>query len=355
MGAQPVIAASQWGNELLRLAQEVLDREAAAVAAVRERLDHNFVEVVQTLYRCRGSVLVAGMGKAGLVGQKIAATFASLGTRSYFLHPAEALHGDLGRVHSDDVLLALSYSGETEEVVTLCRLLRAEGITVVAITRRATSALGRLANWTIALGRIDEACPFGLAPTSSTTAMLAVGDALALAVARLRDFTPQDFARFHPGGSLGRKLALVDDLMRPLSQCRLAYEGDTVREVLVKTARPGRRTGAIMVQDGSGRLTGIFTDSDLARLFERRADEKLDRPIAEVMTRQPITIAAGARLADAVCVLAEKKISELPVVDQEGRPVGLVDVTDLVALWPEYFADDWAGPLECGERSFRRK
>lgn len=343
MGAEPILAIHTRSDELLRVAQEVLEREAAALAAVRDRLDYAFVDAAYLLYRCRGSVLVAGMGKAGLVGQKIAATLASLGTRSHFLHPAEALHGDLGRVHPDDVLLALSYSGETEEVVTLCRLLRAQGVPVVAITRRATSSLGRLASSTIVLGRVEEACPFGLAPTSSTTAMLAVGDALALAVARLKNFTAEDFARFHPGGSLGRKLALVDDLMRPLSQCRLAFQGETVREVLIKTARPGRRTGAIMVLDAAGRLTGIFTDSDLARLFERRADEKLDRPIGEVMTPQPITIRTGARLADAVCVLADKKISELPVIDAEDRPVGLVDVTDLVALWPEYFGQDWPG------------
>lgn len=324
-------------EELVRFGREVIRRELAALAAVAERIDDQFAHAATLIYHCRGCVLVCGMGKAGLVGQKIAATLASLGTRSYFLHPAEALHGDLGRVHRDDAVIVLSYSGETEEIVAFCRLVRAMHVPLVAITKRSSCTVGRLADVVITLGLLEEACPLGLAPTSSTTAMLAVGDALALTVARLRGFTAEDFARFHPGGSLGRKLALVEEFMRPLDQCRVAHQGQTVREVLIHTGRPGRRTGAIMLVDDEGRLTGIFTDSDLARLFERRADEKLDRPIAEVMTRRPITIATGSRLHEAVALMAERKISELPVVDAEGRPLGLVDVTDVVALWPEYF------------------
>ena len=342
MGAQPAPARQEPAWELLRIGQEVLRREGSAVLETAQRLSPSFVDAVQLIYHCRGWVHVSGIGKAGLIGQKIAGTLASLGTRSYFLHPAEAFHGDLGRVIPDDLLLALSSSGETEEILRLCQWVKRLGVKVVAITQRETSSLGRLATITIELGGVEEACPLGLAPTTSTTVMLAIGDALALGVARLRNFGKEDFARCHPGGSLGRKLSRVEEIMRPLSQCRVAYQQQTVREVLVATSRPGRRTGAIMLLDDAGRLAGIFTDSDLARLFERRADAQLDRPIAEVMTASPITIREGARLIEAVRILAERKISELPVLDSNGRPVGLIDVTDLVSLWPEEFPE-WQG------------
>ncbi len=342
MGAEAAVTWQEPAEDLLRFGQEVLAREGAAVLEMARRLSSSFAEAAQIIHFCRGCLHVSGIGKAGIIGQKIAATFASLGTRSYFLHPAEAFHGDLGRVTREDVLLALSSSGETEEIVRLCEWVRQLGVKVVAITQRETSSLGRLATVTLELGALEEACPLGLAPTTSTTVMLAVGDALALAVARLRKFGREDFARCHPGGSLGRKLSRVEQIMRPLSQCRVARQEQTVREVLVATSRPGRRTGAIMLVDAAGRLVGIFTDSDLARLFERRADGQLDRPIAEVMTATPITIRQGARLSEAVRILAERKISELPVLDGEGRPLGLIDVTDLVSLWPEEFPD-WPG------------
>jgi arabinose-5-phosphate isomerase len=337
MSAEPAVAILECDWELLRLGQEVLRQEGAAVVELAGRLEWAFVAAAKLVYRCPGSVLVTGVGKAGLVGQKIAATFASLGTRSHFLHPTEALHGDLGRVQPGDVVLALSASGETEEILALCHFLRQWEIPIVAVTRRAGSTLGRLARITLEIGVAAEACPLGLAPTTSTTVMLALGDALAVAVARLKNFRAEDFARYHPGGSLGRKLGRVEQLMRPLEECRLAHAGQTVRQVLVCTSRPGRRTGAIMLVDDQGRLVGIFTDSDLARLFERRSDQQLDRPISEVMTRSPITIPAGSRTAEAVRILAERKISELPVVDAEGRPLGIIDVTDVVSLWPEDF------------------
>jgi arabinose-5-phosphate isomerase len=342
MGAEPAVAWQEPAEGLLRFGQEVLAREGTAVLEMARRLSSSFAEAARIIHFCRGCLHVSGLGKAGIVGQKIAATFASLGTRSYFLHPTEAFHGDLGRVRGEDVLLALSSSGETEEILRLCEWVRQLGVKVVAVTQRETSSLGRLATVTIEVGGLEEACPLGLAPTTSTTVMLAVGDALALAVARLRNFGREDFARFHPGGTLGRKLSRVEDLMRPLSQCRVARQEQTVREVLVATSRPGRRTGAIMLVDEAGRLVGIFTDSDLARLFERRADAQLDRPIAEVMTATPITIREGARLSEAVRILAERKISELPVLDSNGRPMGLIDVTDLVSLWPEEFPE-WQG------------
>ncbi|HID77027.1 MAG TPA: KpsF/GutQ family sugar-phosphate isomerase [Planctomycetaceae bacterium] len=332
--------------EQLRFAREVLEQESRTLAQLAKRLDSRFCEAVDYLYRCRGSVIVSGMGKAGLVGQKIMATLASTGTRSHCLHPAEAVHGDLGRVHPDDLMLVLSQSGETEEVVRLLPSLKRLGLPIVAITGRATSTLGRAATVVLELGPIEEACALGLAPSASTTAMLALGDALALVTSRMRGFRREDFARFHPAGSLGRKLSRVEEQMRPLGQCRVASQSETVRQVFVGLSVPGRRSGAIMLVDGQGKLTGIFTDSDLARLFEHRRERELDEPIRRVMTRDPIRVSVGTMLIDAVRLMAERKISELPVVDAGGRPVGLIDVTDVVALIPEDMAQRWPGRTE---------
>jgi arabinose-5-phosphate isomerase len=279
--------------------------------------------------------MVTGMGKAGLIGQKIMATLASTGTPSHCLHPAEAVHGDLGRVQRDDLVLALSQSGETEEVVRLLPSLSALGVPIIAVTGWANSTLGRAATVTIELGPLAEAGTLGLAPSTSTTAMLALGDALALVTSRMRNFDREDFARFHPAGSLGRKLSKVDHHLRALAQCRVASEEKTVRQIFVDLSVPGRRSGAIMLVDGEGKLSGIFTDSDLARLFEHRREHALDRPIREVMTARPVTVRMGTKMIDAVAAMAQRKISELPVVDAEGRPVGLIDVTDVVGMFPE--------------------
>jgi arabinose-5-phosphate isomerase len=320
--------------EQLRLAREILRREAQALEALAGALGDEFCRAVHLVHACRGSVLVSGMGKAGLVGQKIAATLASTGTRSHFLHPAEAVHGDLGRLAADDVLLMLSYSGQTDEIVRLLPAIASAGVPLVAITGRPESPLGRAAEVTLDLGDLREACPLGLAPSTSTTAMLALGDALALVVSRLKQFTADDFARFHPGGSLGLALANVEQAMRPVVECRLAHSGQSVRDALVAESRPGRRTGAIMVVDDAGRLAGIFTDSDLARLLERKRDQAIDGPIAAVMTPCPTTVTIGTRLSAACEILADRKISELPVVDHESKPVGLIDITDVVANDP---------------------
>lgn len=318
----------------LRLGRQVVQWEGQALAEVAKRLDSRFCRAVELLYGCRGSVIVSGIGKAGLVGQKIMATLASTGTPSHFLHPAEALHGDLGRIHPHDVAILLSQSGETDEIVRLLGPLGELGVQVIAITCRAESTVGRAAAVTIDLGPLEEACRLGLAPSTTTTAMLAVGDALALVVSRMRGFSREDFARLHPAGNLGRRLSKVEHHMRPLARCRVASETGTVREVFVSLSVPGRRTGAIMLVDAAGRLTGIFTDSDLARLFERRLDRQLDAPICQVMTPRPVTVAAGCLMADAVAIMARHKISELPVVDVRGRPLGLIDITDVLGLWP---------------------
>ncbi len=314
--------------------REILRIEAEALFRVRERLGPAIAQAAELVYRCTGSVIVTGMGKAGLVGQKLAATLASTGTRAFPLHPGEAVHGDLGRIRTDDVVIALSQSGETEEVVRLVPSLRRLGAVLVAITERTGSALGRAADLCIAIGPIEEACPLGLAPSASTTALMAVGDALALLVSRIRHFSPEDFALYHPGGSLGRKLARVEDVMRTGRQLRLAHAGETVRDIFVRLAGPRRRSGAVLIVDDQFQLLGIFTDSDLARLFEKRREGDLDRSIGELMTVHPKRIVAGAFLSEAVEVLRSHRISELPVVDRGNHLVGLIDVTDLIGLVP---------------------
>jgi len=321
--------------EQLRYAREIIQLESQALAAIADRLDMEFCHAVDALYFCSGSVIVTGIGKAGLIGQKLAATLASTGTRSHFLHPAEAIHGDLGRIHRDDVVLVLSQSGETEEVVRLLPSLNSLGAAIIAITARRSSTLSRAASVVIELGPLKEACALGLAPSTSTTAMLGVGDALALVTSRMRSFGREDFARFHPGGSLGLQLARVDDHMRALDECRVAHCSQTVREVLVGLRAPARRSGAIMVVDPQNILRGIFTDSDLARLFESRRDDQLDEPIRSVMTKRPTTVPLGSMMTDAVEIMAERKISELPVVDADGQPHGLLDITDIVSLFPQ--------------------
>lgn len=311
-------------------AREVMRLEAVALWKLSQQLGDEFAAAIEALETCRGSVIVTGMGKAGIIGQKIAATLASTGQPSHFLHPAEAFHGDLGRVGRGDAVLMLSQSGETAEVVQLLPSLRDFGVPILAITASAQSTVGRAARVVLPLGQLDEACSLGLAPSTSTTAMLAVGDALALVLSSVRGFRAEDFARFHPGGALGRRLALVDDEMRPLAECRVASPNQTVREVLVATRRPGRRTGAVMLVDAAGALEGLFTDSDLARLLEKRELDALDRPVAEFMVRRPTTVRSGSRLREAVALLADKKFSELPVIDAAGRAIGLIDVTDVV-------------------------
>lgn len=321
--------------EQIRYAREILQIEAHSLTELASRIGPDFSAAVDSIYQCSGCVIVSGIGKAGLIGQKIVATLASTGARSHFLHPAEAMHGDLGRVHRDDIVLVLSQSGETQEVTQILPSLRQFGVPIVAITAKRTSTLGRAANVVLELGPLKEACALGLAPSTSTTAMLALGDALALVVSRMRNFGREDFARFHPGGSLGRQLSHVEEIMRPLEECRLASDALTVREVYIEASRPGRRTGAIMLVDEQGRLTGLFTDSDLARLFERRRDGAFDGPIRAVMTASPRTVPLGSRTVDAVAIMAERKISELPVVTSTGEPRGMIDVTDVVSLIPE--------------------
>jgi len=341
-GRQPV-----WQEaDRLSYAREILRAEAAALHLAADRLDESFLQAVDLFYSCPGRIAITGTGKSADVGQKIAGTLNSTGTRAYVLDATKAMHGDLGMIHPNDVVLLLSYSGESEEIVRLLGPLRQLAMALVALTGNRTSTLARQADVALVMGPLEEVCPLGLAPSTSTTVMIAVGDALAFVLTKMRQFTREDFARYHPAGSLGRKLVKVEAVMRRGDEVRLASCHATVREVFSSARRRGRRTGAVMLTDPEGRLCGLFTDSDLARLFEQRRDAALDRPIREVMTANPITVALGTRLAEAVEVLSTRKISELPVVDAGGKPAGLLDITDLIGLLP----DEETAPVEAKVR-----
>ncbi|MEZ6091433.1 MAG: KpsF/GutQ family sugar-phosphate isomerase [Pirellulaceae bacterium] len=344
MSAQPVSLSSASNEressintsplQQLQFARNVIRVEGQHLIQLAAQVDQRIVEAARRLLECRGSVIVSGIGKAGIIGQKLSSTLSSTGTRSHFLHSAEAIHGDLGKVQSDDVVVVLSHSGKTEEVVRLLPAIAQQADSLIAITSSADNPLGRAADLVIELGETREVCSLGLAPSTSTTAMLAVCDAMALLTSRLRGFTTSDFARYHPGGNLGLKLSVVDDVMRPIQQCRVANDKTTVRDVLVFNSKQGRRTGAVMLTDEEGRLSGIFTDSDLVRLLERRREKSLDGPVVDVMSIDVSRVASGTLLSDAVHLLAQRHISELPVIDEMNRPIGLIDITDVVGLLP---------------------
>lgn len=315
----------------LARAREVLNVEARAIERLRDRVGEPFLRAADLVRACEGHVVVTGMGKAGKVGEKISATLASTGTPSFFLHPAEAVHGDLGRVLKKDLLLALSNSGSTEELVRLLPLVRQIGAKLVAITGNPESTLAREADIVLALGAIDEACPLGLAPTASTAAMLALGDALAMVVLESRGFTRDDFALFHPAGSLGRDLLRVRDRMRSGDALPLVAAGTTVRDALAPMHTKGR-AGAALVVDGQGALVGIFTDGDLRRLLLQRGGDFLADPIDAVMAKNPKTVAPEALAAEASRILHEHRIDQIAVVDARGRAIGLLDVQDLLGI-----------------------
>ena len=318
---------------LIEQGQQILRAEGMAILTSADSLAAPFCHAVRLLQQCTGSVVVTGMGKAGLIGRKLSATLASTGTPSHFLHPAEAMHGDLGTLRQDDLVLAISQSGETAELTQILPHLDARRIPLIALTGRQDSTLGRAAAVVVVTGKLAEADPLGVAPSTSTTVMLALGDSLALVVSRQRGFSHADFAARHPGGSLGMRLLKVEQAMRSLADCRTATADETVRQVFARPL-PSRRTGAVMIVAADGRLTGIFTDSDLARLFQHRHDAALDRPIGEVMTCQPIAARLGSRLEEAIGLLESRRLSELPVIDEAGRLHGLLDIVDLVGVDP---------------------
>jgi arabinose-5-phosphate isomerase len=322
-------------DDRLEYARQLVRAEAAALEAAAARLDSSFLKAADLVWPVtagQGRLAITGTGKSADVGQKLAGTFSSTGTRAYSLDATRAVHGDLGMLHPQDVALVLSHSGESEEIVRLLPSLKALTRAVIGLTGSRTSFLAQKADVALVYGPLKEVCPLGLAPSASTAAMMAVGDALAFVLSRQRDFSRDDFARFHPAGSLGKQLARVEAVMRRAGELRIAPEDVTVREVFALSRRHGRRTGAVMLVNGEGRLTGLFTDSDLARLVEERRDADLDLPIHRLMTRSPRTLPSGSRVAEALDLMQRFKISEIPILDDDGAPVGMVDVTDLVGF-----------------------
>jgi arabinose-5-phosphate isomerase len=328
----PALAAEVDEMTQLDRARELLRHEAEALREAADHLDETFIAAVDRLWTCSqadGRVGVSGVGKSADIAQKLVGTFNSTGTRAYLLDATRALHGDLGMVHGNDAVVIVSNSGQSEEIVRLLKPLKRMAGSVIAITGNPTGALARQADVAVVYPAVAESL-FDLAPSTSAVVAMSVGHALALSLCDRRAFTHDEFARYHPAGSLGFKLSAAEDHMRRGAELRVARATDTVRDVFARARHSGRRTGAVMLVDDAGKLAGIFTDSDLARLFERRADERFDGPIADVMTRTPRTIHRSARMAEAVALMRASKISELPVIDDDGRPVGLLDVTDLI-------------------------
>ncbi|MBJ6759530.1 KpsF/GutQ family sugar-phosphate isomerase [Myxococcaceae bacterium JPH2] len=314
----------------LAYARGVLEAEAHAILGVTERLGPSFLRALKLVRECTGQVVVTGMGKAGLIGQKLSSTLASTGVRSVFLHPAEAVHGDLGRVGRGDVILAMSNSGATEELVRLLPSFKRMGVPVVALTGDAESALARGSDVVLDIGRIEEACPMGLVPTASTAALHAVGDALAMTLLRSRPFGTDDYALLHPGGKLGRSVLRVFELMRSGPSNPVVRDTARLSEtVVVMTNTPGR-PGAACVVDADGLLVGIFTDGDLRRLVERGHTD-FDVPVRAVMGKRPRCVTPDTLVLAATAQMRELRVDQLPVVDVEGRAVGLLDVQDLLA------------------------
>jgi len=325
MSASPLVPSAH----ALEMARDVLQIEADAVQGLAARLDERFTRAVELLLQCKGRVVVSGIGKSGHIARKIAATLASTGTPAIFVHAAEAAHGDLGMITHDDVLVALSYSGEGDELLTMLPVAKREGTPLIAMTGNASSSLARLADVHLDVRVDKEACPLNLAPTSSTTAMLALGDALAVACLDARGFGPDDFARSHPAGALGRRLlTYVRDVMRT---------GDRIPRVTVDTSLidalreiSSKQLGMTAVLDADGRLQGIFTDGDLRRLLQRAADVRHVK-LADVMTRNPLTIAPDVLAAEAAQLMDQRKKNQLLVVDAGGALVGALHMHDLMA------------------------
>lgn len=315
-------------QQLLARGQRVLETEIAAIAAVRERLRDTFVEACRLLHDCKGRVVVSGMGKSGHIGNKVAATLASTGTPAFFLHPAEAGHGDIGMITADDVFLALSNSGDTPELLTILPVIKRLGIPIVVLTGRPLSTLAKAADVVLDVSVPEEACPHNLAPTASTTATLAMGDAIAVAILEARGFTQEDFARSHPGGILGRRLLMrIEDVMRTGEQLPFVGPDTSLRDGLIEMSRKG--LGMTAIVDESRGVLGIFTDGDLRRTLDRDPDLRAKR-MSEVMTPNPKTIGSEMLAAEAVHLLETARITQLLVVDEKGILIGALNVHDLL-------------------------
>ena len=311
----------------LTLARKVLETEAAAILALVSRLDERFDRAVQLLRECQGHVILTGMGKSGIICRKIAATLTSIGTPAFFLHPAEAIHGDLGVIQHDDVILALSYSGETDEILRLLETIRRLGAKLVAITGAPASTLAQAADVALDCSVAEEACPLNLVPTASTTAALAIGDALAMTLLVEKGFRQEDFANLHPGGKLGKRLMRVEALMHAGRQCPIVAPDTAMRDVIYEMS--SKQLGMTCVVDGGAALVGIITDGDLRRQMERTSDV-LTLAAADVMTRGPVTVSRATLAVEALNIMEQRKITSVVVVEDGSQQVaGVVSVHDL--------------------------
>jgi arabinose-5-phosphate isomerase len=317
----------------LDFARSVILSEAEAVKSMSNIIDKSFSAAVEMIYKSKGSVIITGIGKAGIVGKKISATLASTGTPSHFLHPAEAVHGDLGRVQTCDTVVALSHSGESDEIIRLVEPIKQREIKLIAITGERDSRLAKHSDIVLCIGLQDEACPLGFAPTVSTTCMLALGDALALTLMKMRKFNAEDYARFHPGGSLGAKLITVGQSMmfKRGEQLPLAKTTDTIAQMLDETSKL-KRKGAVMVVDSQGSLAGIITDADLRRAISSEGSDVFSKKTADIMTADCKRVTEDTLAAEAMAIFHKHRIDELPVVNGADKPVGLIDVQDIVAI-----------------------
>jgi arabinose-5-phosphate isomerase len=311
----------------LETARKVLEIEAATLRDLVGRLDARFARAVELVCGCQGRVVVTGMGKSGIIGQKISATLSSTGTPSFFLHPAEAIHGDLGRLVTGDVVIALSYSGETEELLRLLDSLKRLAIPLITLTGNPNSVLAQTSDVVLDVSIREEACPLGLAPTASTTAMLAMGDALAMALLEKRGFNEEDYAALHPGGGLGVKLRRVENVMHAGEQMPCVAPGASLPDVIYEMSKKGLGVAAVVEADG--RLAGFISDGDLRRFFQREGNRALGMSAADCMTRTPTTIAKGELATKALNLMETRKITSVPVVDEEGRVEGIVHIHDL--------------------------
>jgi arabinose-5-phosphate isomerase len=312
---------------LQKLGQAVIDTEARAVAALTARVDANFVKACHYMMNCAGRIVVTGMGKSGHIGGKIAATLASTGSPAFFVHPGEASHGDLGMIMANDVVLALSNSGETAEILTILPLIKRLGVPLIAMTGNPASTIARLASVSIDVSVAEEACPLGLAPTSSSTATLAMGDALAITLLEARGFTAEDFARAHPGGRLGRRLLLISDIMHTGEAIPQVAEDVSLSEALMEMTRKG--LGMTSVVNNSQHIVGIFTDGDLRRVLDRKINIHT-APISELMTRSYKTAKPDSLAAEALQLMQKYKINALPIVDEQNKLLGTLNMHDLL-------------------------
>ncbi len=317
----------------LDYARKVIQSEAEAIRALTPIVDASFAKAAEMIYNCSGSVILSGIGKAGIIGQKISATLASTGTPSHFLHPAEAVHGDLGRLRKNDIVIVLSYGGETDEVTRLINLVKQLEIKLIAITGDKDSTLSRHSDVVLCMGQVSEACPLGIAPSVSTGCMLAVGDALAFTVMKARNLNIEDYVRFHPGGSLGTKLMTVEQSMmfKPGEKLPIAEVTDTIKELLKKTSDV-KRHGAVMVIDKDGKLVGVITDADIRRLVTKKGKSAFEFKAGDIMTADCKKIKAKALASEATAIFHKYRIDDLPVVDSDDKPVGLIDVQDIVTI-----------------------